>query len=271
MSDFPSVPKWNGQDCDFMLMKRDGHQLTIERSSTGRIRCTTRTPTDITYKIPWVWKPLLQRMPLDCTLVGELWLPGHAHSAVKTAIKESNESLRWDAFAILTEAADMRQDLVEEWLTARGLPHISYQRTTWQDDLERFMVQAEHDFIDCEGWVLKDTNMSRMFKWKPECTMDLIVKGTIDGKGKYLGQLGALVLETEEGYEVANVSGMSDEQRLDMSIDDPTGKVVEVRYQSIGTKGRLRHPAFKRFRPDKQPGDCSAWQDDRLITYWHAQ
>ena len=63
---------------------------------------------------------------------------------------------------------------------------------------------------------------------------------------------------------------MSDAIRLDVSEDRGAylGKVIEVRYQYIGDKGRLRHPNFVRWRDDKPPDECTLSKDSDLFNYW---
>jgi len=44
--------------------------------------------------------------------------------------------------------------------------------------------------------------------------------------------------------------------------------VMEVSYQYVGDKGRLRHPNFVRWREDKPAAECTLSQDDDLVYYW---
>lgn len=114
-----------------------------------------------------------------------------------------------------------------------------------------------------EGWVLKDSNYTGWHKLKAVATVDCIVTAVKPGLGKFIGQVGALVVGVlrPDGTvrEVANVSGMTDDQREQMSAAD-IGRVVEVAYQYVGAGGRLRHPRFKRWRDDKPWQDCNEEQ-----------
>ena len=270
-TNFPSVKNWNRRDTtEFLFPKYDGHQVIVERSETGHLTARTKTPIDITNSIRNTLEAVYRGMPNGTVYAGELWLPGHDCSAIKTAMKEQNPNLRWWAFAILSWPATAKCTDVETHFCTRGIPHVPFQRCHENaEDLLARMIEAEATFDDYEGYILKDNNYGTMWKWKPTWTIDVIVKSVKDGKGKFFGQVGALVCETEEGYPIVSVSGMDDETRLDVSIDSPIGRVIEVKYQSVGTRGRLRHPRFVRFRDDKKPSDCSAWQEERLINYWH--
>jgi len=119
-----------------------------------------------------------------------------------------------------------------------------------------------------EGWVLKDGNMLNWRKLKVERTIDAFVIATNDGKGKHLGQVGSLELavyrDDDTWVPICSCGGMTDDERSDMSLKSPIGRVVEVTYQLVDAKGRLRHPRFVRFRDDKRSVECLADQDVEL-------
>ena len=80
------------------------------------------------------------------------------------------------------------------------------------------------------------------------------------GTGKYKDTMGALRIGQyikNEIVEVANISGMTDEQRTYFSENIKTlnGQTIEFEAQEK-TKKRYRHPRFVRFRNDKSPLDC---------------
>lgn len=94
----------------------------------------------------------------------------------------------------------------------------------------------------------------RSYDWmkvKAEDSVDVRVVRLEKGKGKYAATLGKLVV-VHKGVEVG-VSGMTDAQRDEWWKKPKSiiGKTVEVTYQHVTDKGSLRHPRFKRLRPDK--------------------
>ncbi len=107
-----------------------------------------------------------------------------------------------------------------------------------------------------EGWI----------KVKRYSTLDVVITGFKDAKmgktGKYLGLIGAALVSVygSKGdlLEVGRVSGMTDDVRRDMSEhpDRWIGSVIEVAAQEFG-KDRLRHPRFKRSRPDADPSHAT--------------
>ena len=88
-------------------------------------------------------------------------------------------------------------------------------------------------------------------KYKPQESVDLTITGFKAGGGKYDGLIGAVCFTYNGRTQTA--SGMSDAVRRDMSERPEAyiGRVAEFAFQCETTNGHLRHPQFKRMRPDK--------------------
>lgn len=89
-----------------------------------------------------------------------------------------------------------------------------------------------------------------VIKVKPTLRLDLEVIGAVEGKGKYAGSLGALIIQYKDTS--FQLSGMSDAQRAEW-WEEPQriiGKIVEVEAMSESSKGKLREPRFKGVRHD---------------------
>jgi len=95
----------------------------------------------------------------------------------------------------------------------------------------------------------------RKVKWTS--TVDAWVRRYVPGRGKYRGLVGALILELQDEQgnlvEVGRTSGMTDEMRRALTDRLKAGEqfCVEVKFDRWTSGGRLRHPRFKRLRPDK--------------------
>lgn len=120
-----------------------------------------------------------------------------------------------------------------------------------------------------EGVILKDISSPYGEGWtkvKRYSTLDVIISGFTEAKhgrtGKYVGLIGAAIVSVYnsmgELLEVGQVSGMTDELRVEMSQnrDAWIGQVIEIRAQEWA-KDRLRHPRFVRARPEAKRQDCS--------------
>lgn len=91
-------------------------------------------------------------------------------------------------------------------------------------------------------------------KMKDVQSVDVPVVDAVEGTGKFVGSLGALVIDCE-GVIVNVGSGFSDSDRKDIWESWNKGwlkdKIIEVEYHEKTPDGSLRHPRFKCFRDDK--------------------
>ena len=94
---------------------------------------------------------------------------------------------------------------------------------------------------------------------------DLEVIDWVEGEGKYVGMLGALVCQSSDGKVVVSIgSGFSDEQRKNFTREATVGRIVEVLYnERIASRDRpdtdsLFLPRFVELREDKDVANSSA-------------
>lgn len=176
------------------------------------------------------------------------------------------------------------RDVREESLIGRRRYLEKHSGDAWfqslvQNELIRLVPQlpsyeSEYDAIVAnggEGVILKDIcsaygDKDGWVKVKKFTTLDVIVTGFTDARmgrtGKYLGQIGAARVSVRDSsgglVEVGQVSGMTDDVRRHMT-DHPEqwlGTVIEIAAQEFAVD-RLRHPRFKRARPDANPTDAT--------------
>lgn len=104
-------------------------------------------------------------------------------------------------------------------------------------------------------YVCKRTN--NLIKIKSFKHSDLMIVDVIEGEGKYIGVLGAIIVEYKNN--TVNVgSGFTDEQRKHYweYKDELIGKIAEVKYKDVTTNKitgfeSLQFPTFVRIREDK--------------------
>jgi DNA ligase-1 len=85
-----------------------------------------------------------------------------------------------------------------------------------------------------------------LLKLKSHQDAEAIVIGYKEGKGKYVGKTGALLVESPEGQRFSLGSGLSDNQR-----ENPPkiGSLVSYKYNGLTRSGKPRFPRFWRVRP----------------------
>jgi ATP-dependent DNA ligase len=135
--------------------------------------------------------------------------------------------------------------------------------TSGKRDFYDMLVETGH-----EGVILKHHAAQYGDGWikvKRYSTLDVVITGYTEAKhgktGKYDGLIGALVVSVWDGktlVEVGQVSGMTDAERLMFSRhrDRYQGKVIEIAAQEMA-KDRLRHPRYKRLRPEASARDAT--------------
>lgn len=122
-----------------------------------------------------------------------------------------------------------------------------------------------------EGLVLKADPWHCWWKLKPIQTVDAIVLEVLEGVSRNSGRLGSLKIGVIDGsggiHCLGNVgTGFSDSQRDAFWRDDGIheGDVVEVSFDSVGARGKLRFPRFIRLRTDKPSRECVIGQIKEL-------
>jgi DNA ligase-1 len=91
-----------------------------------------------------------------------------------------------------------------------------------------------------EGAVIKSDN-GEVWKRKPVTDIDAVVIGHIEGKGRHVGRLGALLVRFEDGLEMKLGGGFKDHER-----ENPpkVGAVVKIYHQGWTSKGLPRFAQF---------------------------
>lgn len=137
-----------------------------------------------------------------------------------------------------------------------------------KDEREMMLHFKELYSAGNEGTIVKngdsiwENKRSRhQIKLKGIITCDLLCVGVEEGKGKYVGKIGALVCESADGLVRVNVgSGLTDKDRNER-MDFFVGKIIEIQYneriiaEEAGAKYSLFLPRFVQVRIDKTNAD----------------
>jgi len=263
----------------YAQLKRDGMSIRVDVDQFGRWVAETTTPADVTPRIRALTPSEGQRfaaLPPDTVVWCELFVPGRRASHVKTALKEDPRSCRLEAWYVERWAGSALSDIAhcEMLIRSTGLKWVPYGlRSSMLESMRTGCWRGSRGLpLDSEGWVFKNGNEPGV-KWKPEPTIDLIVRDVVWATGAtHLGLIGSLVCHTVEGHHLANAGGLKRADRVhftELALDGGLdGVVVEVKYQYLNERGHLRHPRFVRIRDDKQHAECSIHQDVEVLTHY---
>lgn len=131
--------------------------------------------------------------------------------------------------------------------------------------------EAQHRFYTemyGEGSVVKDLRAPykagrnrNMLKWKKVQDEDVVIMGFAPGKGKYEGQVGAVVYgQVKDGQlkRRGQCSGMTDAVRLSVSRNQSVfqNKVLVITHNGVLAGAGFRHPQWSHIRHDKLPEEC---------------
>lgn len=271
-------------DC-VMEPKLDGHRVLAFIGADG-VRLYAQTGVDKTVKLPRI-AAALRTLPVGTILDGEVVAPngtGGDWSGVQRVLgSDDGRSADHLAYVVFDALAVCGEDVMLNPLHVRR----AYLEAMHLDvsDCIRLIDQFPYDpgtigmMVD-EGWegvIVKSIHGTYQpgkrgwIKVKATHTEDVVVMGATEGKGKYAGQIGALIFgqyvyggkdSNENGVltEMGQCSGMDDETRLMFTgmnlFDTLTGTVIEVSHMGRMPSGGWRHPQYKRIRTDKLPEEC---------------
>ena len=122
---------------------------------------------------------------------------------------------------------------------------------------ERFLEEGYEGAIIRNNVPYEWKRTDNLMKLKPNLdplspkTMDCIIVGTTEGRYKYEGKLGALVVQQENNKICEVGTGFTDAMREE-DWESCVGDIVEIKYQELTPDGIMRFPSFLRFRDDKK-------------------
>jgi hypothetical protein len=209
--------------------------------------------------------------------IGELWLPETPHSVINgLARKQTPQPLELHLFdTVSTDGGVLywfRHEALQAASWASGvsvvrnlpMPTLSLVGDAVMPYLYELAGKLKAKTSAYDGLILRDKygafvpgsgKDGGIIKIKPRQSGDFRVVGCTDGLGNRAGGIGAYVVDLGGGVTCEVGSGLTNAEVRGDCLKD---KIIEVEYLSITKDGRLREPAFKSVRWDKQDADVLA-------------
>jgi DNA ligase-1 len=195
--------------------------------------------------------------PLD----GELWAGRGRFEMVTATVRdfepddEAWQNIRFMAFDLPTHAGpfDARLALLEQLINGAAIDWLKaapHTRATDATQLQRRLQEITS--AGGEGLMLhrgdslyRAERSDDLLKFKPYQDAEARVVGHLPGKGKYIGMLGALLVEDANGVQFRIGTGFTDEVRR---APPPVGSWVTFSYHNVTARGIPRFARFLRVR-----------------------
>jgi DNA ligase-1 len=197
--------------------------------------------------------------PLD----GELWAGRDRFtSASSTVAKDTPDDEAWRQMRYMVfdlpahpGTFDERLPALARELSQHALPWLqAVVQRKLADDIALQALLRDTVRAGGEGLVLhrgasayRGERSDDLLKLKEQLDAEATVIGHVAGKGKYEGQVGALLVQTPEGVKFRLGSGLRDSDRASAP---PVGSQVTYRYLGMHPNGAPRFASFVRVRVD---------------------
>jgi len=195
-------------------------------------------------------------------LDGELIVPGQSFQVSSGLIR--NDSPTPNATFQIFEVPSYKGPFIERLMF---IDDVTLQYKLNINKVHHVALYSENEvydfYDDCrsfgfEGAVIKPYDYeykgTRSYDWmkmKPRDNKEVMVLDVYEGKGKYKGQLGGVIVDFNGTNDVGG--GFSDKQRRDFWKDPSliVGKCIEISYMELTDDGNFRHANFEWIREDK--------------------
>ena len=214
---------------------------------------------NIIHSPAWFTKDL-PKTPMD----GELWLGRGQFDILSAAVRKDMpidaqwRNITYNIFELPNAAGTFGQRAkhIAEIVKKANLPHLKTvaqfrikDEAELNDKLKQVVKNGGEGLMLHRADALYETGRSaNLLKLKPYFDAEAKVIAHTEGKGKYAGKLGALVVETPEGIRFKLGTGFTDAQRAN---PPKIGSTVTYAYKDTTKNGKPKFASFLRVRDEK--------------------
>ncbi|MBY6196791.1 DNA ligase [Vibrio hangzhouensis] len=197
----------------------------------------------------------------DLIIEGELWAGRNQFSLVqKTVLDKIPDEKSWQSITFMLfdvpghlGTFEKRYEFLRSYCDNNGMTHIrcvEQKTVSSHGELQQYLQQltsrhAEGLMLKLRHEVYHPGRNRSLVKMKTVQDMDGVVVGYKQGKGKYQGQLGSLLIELDDGVRFYLGSGLSDSDRKN---PPKVGEVVTFKHNGWTVNGIPRFARFYRIR-----------------------
>ncbi len=197
--------------------------------------------------------------PLD----GELWTERSQYENVSSIVRKHQPHKGWRSVRLMVfdlpahgGMFDERVQAMKQIVLQTKSPYLGVIEQ-WRVGNENELKQRLQSVIDRGGeGLMLHRNTARyasgrshdLLKLKPFSDAEATVIGYRPGKGKYLGHVGSLKVQTDDGRQFFIGTGLSDEERRH---PPPLNSRITFRFQGRTKNGIPRFPVFLRIHDEK--------------------
>jgi DNA ligase 1 len=147
------------------------------------------------------------------------------------------------------------QQLAQPWVQAVAQEKV-HSHTELMARLDRMVLDGGEGLMLHWGDALyRALRSDDLLKVKTHEDAEALVVGHVPGQGKYLGQMGALRVQTTDGRQFRLGTGFTDAQRQNPPA---VGTWVTYRFRGLHASGLPRFASFLRVRTDMNPASADA-------------
>lgn len=165
---------------------------------------------------------------------------------------------RWNTIAAAVLEAQAKATVSKiDLIESIGVKDLKEAEAHFNEMLKR---GEEGTLLKSPNHIWEDKRSYGLIKMKAEKDADLRVVGWVEGTGKYVGKLGALICRTDDGeVEVSVGGGFTDDERATLTEEKVIDRIITVLYnERIASKSTDREgvdslflPRFVELREDK--------------------